>query len=264
MRDWNGWYSQWDKGFSVGMVLLGTVVVVCAAIGWPLGSLSRAAVSIAGVLWSVGWLTALYRSVPEHTPADRITTLRLGFGSGAVLLLVAAELIPFVEPTDPGYRTLFVLFLLLAVLSDFFDGRVARRTAPSRFGGDWDMQNDAAFAMLLSIAAVVFVGFDSWVILIGLARYLYVIAVPSAHEKVQTPRSYELYGKAVCAVTVISLAAAVADGDTGSALTAALAVSLAAVVSSFGWFTYLLKRERVAGTYITPGTHGSKRISTID
>lgn len=264
MSDWNGWYSQWDRSFSVGMVFLGAMVVVCAAVGWPLGAVSRSAVSVAAVLWSVGWLTALYRSVPEHTPADRITTLRLGFGSAAVLLLVAAELIPLVEPTDPAYRAFFILFLFIAVLSDFVDGKVARRSTPSRFGGDWDMQNDAAFAMLLSIAAVVFVGFDSWVIVIGLARYLYVIAVPSAHEKVQTPRSYELYGKAVCAVTVISLAAAVADGETGLATTAALAVSLAAVMSSFGWFTYLLRRERVTGTYITPGTHGSNRVGTID
>jgi phosphatidylglycerophosphate synthase len=153
---------------------------------------------------------------------------------------------------------------VVAVLSDFFDGRIARRTVSSRFGEDWDMQNDAAFAMILSIAAVVFVGVDSWVLLIGLARYLFVLAVPGSHDEVTTTRGYDLLGKTVCAVTVISLAAVVAAGEPGTAASIALGTSLFLLTISFGWFIYLLRRERISATYLPAGTHASERIRTAD
>jgi phosphatidylglycerophosphate synthase len=244
------------------MGVLGLLVVVGSALDWPFGLVSQSIVALAAVAWAVGWMTRLYWSVSHHTTADRVTMLRLGFGAGAMLLLIAAELLGPLDSADPAYRVVFIAFLSVAVVSDFFDGQVARRTSTSRFGEDWDMQNDAAFAMLLSIAAVVFVGVDSWVILIGLARYLFVLAVPGAHESVHTPRSYELYGKVVCALTVVSLAAVVADGESGVAASIALGISLVAVLSSFGWFTLLLRRDR--GSYFGPRTHASERVRTLD
>ena len=264
VKDWKDWYTHWDRGFSAGMVGLGVVVVICAALEWPLGGVSRPVISLAAVLWTATGLIRLYRSVSDHTLADRITTLRLGFGSGALLLLVLAEVLAPVDSGSLAYRTVFTIFVVVAVLSDFFDGRVARRMVSSRFGEDWDMQNDAAFAMILAVAAVVFVGVESWVILIGLARYLFVLAVPGSHEEVSTPRSYDLFAKAVCAVTVVSLAAVVTGGPSAAAASIALGVSLTAVMVSFGWFIYLLRRERVSATYIPAGTHASERIPTVD
>lgn len=262
MSEWRAWYTQWDRIFSAGMSVLGLLVVLGSALDWPFGLASRAVIALAAVAWSVVWMSRLYWSVSSHTTADRVTMLRLGFGAGAMVLLIAAELIVPLDIGDPGYRVIFTVFLTVAVVSDFFDGQVARRTTTSRFGEDWDMQNDAAFAMLLSIAAVVFVGVDAWVILIGLARYLFVLTVPGAHDEVRTPRSYELFGKAVCAVTVVSLAAVVADGETGTAASVALGISLAAVLSSFGWFTLLLRRDR--GSYIGARAHASERVRTLD
>ena len=282
VKDWKGWYTHWDRRFSLGMLALGVVVVVCAELGWPLGAVTRPAISLLTVVWTTTGLTRLYRSVSAHTLADRITTLRLGFGAGALILLAASELfVAGAGAADGGsaagglsvagvsgvgitYRVVFTLFLVVAVLSDFFDGRIARRTVSSRFGEDWDMQNDAAFAMILSIAAVVFVGVDSWVLLIGLARYLFVLAVPGSHEEVTTSRGYDLLGKTVCAVTVISLAAVVAAGETGPAASIALGTSLFLLTISFGWFIYLLRRERVSTTYLPAGTHASERIGTVD
>ncbi len=283
VNDWKRWYTHWDKRFSLGMLALGVVVVICAELGWPLGAVTRPALSIFTVVWTTTGLTRLYRSVSAHTLADRITTLRLGFGAGALVLLAASELftagagaagggsgagglsLAGVSGVGITYRVVFTLFLAIAVLSDFFDGRIARRTVSSRFGEDWDMQNDAAFAMILSIAAVVFVGVDSWVLLIGLARYLFVLAVPGSHEEVATPRGYDLLGKTVCAVTVISLAVVVAAGESGPAASIALGTSLFLLMISFGWFIYLLRRERVSTTtYLPAGTHASERIRTVD
>lgn len=282
VKDWKGWYTSWDKRFSFGMLGLGVVAMVCAELGWPLGAITRPAISIVTVLWTTAGLTRLYRSVSAHTLADRITTLRLGFGAGALILLAAGELLATGGSTAgdgsaaaglsvagfPGvgmtYRVVFTVFIVVAVLSDFLDGRVARRTVSSRFGEDWDMQNDAAFAMILSIAAVVFVGVDSWVLLIGLARYLFVLAVPGSHDEVTTTRGYDLLGKTVCAVTVMSLAAVVAAGEPGPVASIALGTSLFLLTISFGWFIYLLRRERVSTTYLTAGPHASERIGTLD
>ncbi|MFP4373154.1 MAG: CDP-alcohol phosphatidyltransferase family protein [Spirochaetaceae bacterium] len=288
--DWKRWYTQWDRSFSIGMLALGLVVVVCGELGWPLAVLSRPVIAILTVLWTTAGLTRLYRSVSGHTLADRITTLRLGFGAAALILLAAGELFVAGELLAAGergagigngseaagfsvagvsgvavtYRVVFTLFLVVAVLSDFLDGRIARRTVSSRFGEDWDMQNDAAFAMILSVAAVVFVGVGSWVLLIGLARYLFVLTVPGSHDDVTTPRGYDLLGKTVCAVTVISLAVVVAAGETGAAASIALATSLLLLAVSFGWSIYLLHRGRASTAYLAAETHASERVGTLD
>jgi phosphatidylglycerophosphate synthase len=256
VSEWKSWYRLWDKGFSAGMTLIGAAVIACAVLEWPLGLATKALFSVAAVAWAIGGLATLYRSVSHHTTADRITLLRVGFGSAAVMLLVGAELASRAGISLSAYRVPFTLMLLAAAVSDFLDGRVARKVEPTPFGADWDMQNDAAFAMLLSVVAVAFVGVQPWVILIGLARYLFVLMVPGAHEDVETPRSYERFGKVVCAVVVLTLVAVVANGDGGIGASVALALSLGALVSSFGWFTLLLRRERA---YVATHADGSRR-----
>jgi phosphatidylglycerophosphate synthase len=264
VSEWKRWYIQWDKGFSAGMTILGAAVVTASGLEWPLGFATKAGLSILTVLWALVGLSRLYLSVPSHTTADRVTMLRLGFGSAAVVLIVAAELAMRVDAAFPGYRALLTGLLVVAVVSDFFDGRVARSAQASRFGAEWDMQNDAAFAMLLSVAALAFVEVHAWVILIGLARYLFVLAVPRAHEDIATPRAYEMFGKTVCAVAVLTLAGVVADGASGAAAQIALGIALGAILGSFGWFTLLLRRERATAAYSATRTHGSERVTTID
>ena len=264
MSEWKRWYIQWDRGFSAGMVLLGLAAVTAAGFEWPLGFATKALLSLLTVLWSVAGLARLYLSVPSHTTADRVTMLRLGFGSAAVMLIVAAELAMRVDAAFPGYRALLTGLLIVAVMSDFFDGRVARSTEASRFGAEWDMQNDSAFAMLLSVTALAYVEVHAWVILIGLARYLFVLGVPGAHEDIATPRAYEMFGKTVCAVAVLTLAGVVADGASGAAAQIALGVALGAILGSFAWFTFLIRRERVAAGYTSARAHGPKRVQTLE
>jgi phosphatidylglycerophosphate synthase len=232
------------------MTVIGIAAVVVSGFDVGLSPVPAAVVVLIAVAWSTFGLGHLYRSVVGHTTADRVTMLRLAFASAAVLLLVLAEATGTVDASSPRFRAVFSALLAVAVISDFADGKVARRLETTRFGAQWDMQNDAAFAMLLSIVAVIYVGVDAWVILIGLARYLFVLLVPDSHENVTTPRLYDLFGKAVCAVTVVSLSVVVAGGSGGIAAYVALIVSLAAVASSFGWFIYLLRRERAAVAYL--------------
>ena len=260
MRDWNSWYITWDKIFSAGMTVLGAAVIVLAGLDWPFGAASRIVVTLAATMWSVGGLLVLYRSVSRHTTADRVTALRLGFSVAAMAFLLAADGFGVVDRWAVGSRLSFGLLLAAAVLSDFIDGRVARRVETSRFGEEWDMQNDAVFSMLLSIAAVVFVGIGSWAIFIGLARYLFVLLIPGSHEPVTTSRGYEFFAKTVCAVEVVALAAVVADGAGGFVAAAALAVSLGAVAVSFGWFIHIMRRERLAAAYQQPPAHAREQI----
>jgi phosphatidylglycerophosphate synthase len=63
------------------------------------------------------------------------------------------------------------------LILDGVDGRIARgRGETSRFGGHFDNETDAGTTLLLSIslAAVHVAGW--WVVLIGLMRYLYLLA----------------------------------------------------------------------------------------
>ncbi|MFO8065776.1 MAG: CDP-alcohol phosphatidyltransferase family protein [Spirochaetia bacterium] len=261
VSNWDGRYLQWDRGFSAGMALLGVAVVVCSNLDGAVSVLCRALIALATTGWAVGGLFALYRSVPRHTIADRITTIRLGLGSAAMLLLAFAQLFAPLDSGSTGFRLVVFLLLGVALLSDFLDGRVARRRETSRFGEEWDMQNDAAFAMLLSVAAVVFVGVESWVVVIGLARYLFVLGVPGSHDAVHTPRPYALFGKTVCALTVITLALVVAGGWAGTPATLSLAAALFATLSSFAVSIYLLRRERET-TYIPASSHAPERVHT--
>src|SRR5690349_18578907 len=100
-------------------------------------------------------------------PADAVTTMRLLLAC-VVALLVARS---FVAPPRIG---LIVTVATVALVLDAVDGEVARRTAVTPFGARYDMEVDAFLVLALSV--YVAASLAPWVLLIGLARYLLLVA----------------------------------------------------------------------------------------
>jgi phosphatidylglycerophosphate synthase len=98
-----------------------------------------------------------------------------------------------------------VVAAVVALLLDAVDGRVARRTGTtSPFGSRFDMEVDASLVLALSVAATPRVG--SWVLLIGAARYLLLVAtvlLPSLDR----PTPPRLWRKAVAVGQGVALTA---------------------------------------------------------
>jgi len=98
-----------------------------------------------------------------------ITIARLAMISGLTPLLWRV----------PGDDLLWIAFGIaaLSLLLDGVDGWAARRAGlESDFGARFDMEVDAAFALLLSILAYNFGQVGLWVLALGLPHYIFVIA----------------------------------------------------------------------------------------
>jgi len=145
-----------------------------------------------GVLWAwpasrhgLGW-------------ANRITLIR------AVLIAIIAGVVfypDFIQRHAEGIAAL----ALLALSLDGIDGWVARRTgSSSAFGARFDMELDAFFIVVLCTALIAMDKVGGWILVIGLARYAFVIAgiyLPWLNRAL--PDSY--FRKTVCVWQVATL-----------------------------------------------------------
>ena len=103
---------------------------------------------------------------PGHlSPADLVTSLRIVL-AGVVAVLAVLDASPVA----------MAVVLVVALLSDLVDGRVARATGTaSSFGARLDMEADAFLILVLS--AVVATDHGVWVLGLGLVRYAFAVAV---------------------------------------------------------------------------------------
>lgn len=95
----------------------------------------------------------------------------------------------------------------LALLSDFVDGRVARRTGTeSSFGARLDLEADALLILVLSAIVAADIGW--WVLWLGLVRYVFA-AVVAGVPRLRTPPPPRPWCKVVAVLvgTVLALAA---------------------------------------------------------
>jgi phosphatidylglycerophosphate synthase len=170
-------------------------------------------------------------------PADRVTLVRATI-VGAVTALAADSV------ARPAPVVLMVALASVALVLDAVDGQVARRTGTaSALGARFDMEVDAFLILVLSGYAARAVG--GWVLAIGAMRYAYVAAswvLPWLRGSL--PPSY--WRKAVAATQGIVLVFAVAGVLPRPLTAAALAVSLALLVASFGSCVGLLRPHRPA------------------
>ncbi|GAB7004365.1 hypothetical protein JCM18899A_18380 [Nocardioides sp. AN3] len=170
-------------------------------------------------------------------PADAVTTVRL------VLACVVAALVArsLVAPTETA---LIVTLSTVALILDAVDGQVARRTRCTRFGARYDMEVDAFLVLVLSVLVATTIAW--WALLIGLARYLLLVAGWCwPWLRGETPPRF--WAKVVAAIQGIVLTVLVAGVLPRSVAPVALGVALLLLVESFAHQIRQLWRARPAG-----------------
>lgn len=222
---------------TAGLVLSVTAAVLFGRshdVGWA----ATGAAAALGVLPALLAALALVRRVPPaSTPADRVTLARtvLACACGAIVGLVALGGAP------PRTWWLFAL-VVPTLLLDALDGLVARRTGTAtQAGALLDMQVDAGVLLVLSVAVASFLG--PWVLLIGLARYLFVAASwtrPTLRRRL--PRSQ--FRRVVAGTQGAVLAAALAPAVPVTAARPGVLLALALLAVSFGTQVVALERRR--------------------
>ena len=140
-----------------------------------------------------------------------------------------------------------VATLALVELTDFFDGRIARRRGPSVFGATWDMECDALFTLALSVTAHRLYRVGVFVLAIGLMRYVNVLIWRYDGDPPRYPPAFKLYAKTTAAAIVVTLIATMAPVVGQRLRAGSLLVVLVMQVVSFGWEILLHRRAGGAG-----------------
>ena len=209
--------------------------------GWAAGLAVGAA---AAVLLALGRV----RSGEPILPADWITLTRALLSAGAAGLVVDSAGGP---PAVPA----LVVLASVALLLDAVDGQVARRTGTATpFGARFDGEADAFLILVLSVAVARDLG--SWVLAIGAARYVLLVA-GWAIPWLAAPLPYRYWGKVVAAVQGIVLTVAVSGVLPPIAGMVAVAVALVLLAESFGHSVVWLYRAGAG-----PGTRRAVRTAT--
>ena len=149
-------------------------------------------------------LWVLWRNLPaNHRPGE--SALLPSLGPGNALSLVRGLCIGLLAgflfgPWPPGALAwVIVLLYTITDVADFLDGYVARRADHvTELGGVLDMEFDGLGTLIVILLAVSFGQLPPWYLLLGLARYLFLIGLwlrqrlgrpiadlpPSAHRRV--------------------------------------------------------------------------------
>lgn len=168
-------------------------------------------------------------------PANAVTLSRAVLAAGLAALVVQSW-----SAAVP--RPLVVSLAAVALATDLVDGRLARLTdSVSRFGASFDMETDAFLILVLSVYAAPVVG--GWVLLIGLARYLLLLA-GAAWPWLTAPTPPRLWAKLVAAVQGVVLVVAGADVLPGAASRLLALAALVLLAESFGHQVVALWRHR--------------------
>lgn len=157
-------------------------------------------------------------------PADRVTLVRAVL-STVVAVLAVVSLVRFVDPW------LVISVAGVALVLDRVDGEVARRTGTaSAFGARFDMETDAYLLAALSVYVAPGVGW--WVLLIGAARYLFLLA-QALVPRLRRPAPPRRWCKVVAVVQGVTLSVAASPVLPARLDAVLLAVALALLVESF-------------------------------
>lgn len=168
--------------------------------------------------------------------AANLVTLTRG-----VLVCVVSAFIPFSDyAANHGWVLAWVC--LIALVMDGADGATARRTrSQSAFGARFDMELDAFLTLVLCALLMTLDKAAPWVLLIGLARYGFVIAGTIDPRLARhLPDSFRR--KAVCVWQLVTLMVCLLPPVSAFAAGILLAVALALLVYSFGRDVFWLLR----------------------
>lgn len=228
-----------------GLIAWATItVVLITLLSVTLHDVSTSAVLAALMLFGFGIALLWIRLVPHYPHArfgacNGVTLLRAGLGASLLAPLVAG---------DAGQNVMggwaIPMVALLALSLDGLDGWLARRHGlVSGFGARFDMEVDAALALMLALHAMVDGMTGPVVLALGVMRYIFV-AASWALPWMAAPLPDRFGRKLVCVIQIAALIALQVPGmGSGLAQLTALA-AVTALLWSFGRDTLWLWRHR--------------------
>jgi phosphatidylglycerophosphate synthase len=229
-----------QRGPGTGLVALLALLCTLTA-GAGLGRSGWLVGISCGALLSV----ALSRSLARRAgfdglgAANWVTLARATFACGAAALTADSWV-------SPPARTTLLILATLALVLDWVDGQVARRTGTaSRFGAQFDMEVDAFLILVLSVYVAASVGV--WVLAIGTARYA-LLAATWLLPWLRQPAPSRRWCKVVAAAQGIVLVIASADVLPPVVTEFALAAALILLAESFGRQVWWLRAHRFSSS----------------
>lgn len=229
-----------------GWLLVGTALGLAVVALWPIAL--TAIISAWGLLVVAAYLAVvaglLLRAFARHGSvrfgaANAVTSVRAAL-VGVITGLIAVSL---VHPLPP---LLVVALATPALILDGVDGWVARRTgSATELGARFDMEVDAFFLLVLSVAAAFSVG--PWVLAIGVMRYAFVGAA-AIWPWLNRALPFRYWRKVVTAAVGVALIL-VMSGLVAPVIGVTVAVvALLLLVESFGRdVLWLFARRRASG-----------------
>jgi phosphatidylglycerophosphate synthase len=172
----------------------------------------------------------------RHYPHARLGLCNLVTHFRATLTAGLAAVVPHAPAlaAEPRLAWSVVIIAAIALACDGIDGWAARRSGlASRFGARFDMEVDSLLALILALIVWQTGKVGDWVLLLGLMRYLFVLAtwlLPWLNHP--TPPRFS--GKLVCVIQIAVLIALVSPVLSGVAALWLAALALALVIWSFG------------------------------
>ncbi len=165
--------------------------------------------------------------------SNAITLTRSLAAIGLVIWLLVLEIRGF----TPGTFHLWIMtgVLVIAELSDMFDGYVARRLGPTEFGAVWDMENDVVFSYVLCLLAYGYAGIGPWILLSTLIRHGYILIFRFQNDPPHSPASFKWFAKTACAIQLIALISIFAPPLSMGFKVGLNIFSLILLGISFGW-----------------------------
>ncbi len=173
---------------------------------------------------------------------NAVTHLRLALAAPLAAALAAPQSL-----ADPAIAWALFGIAAACLTLDGADGWLARREGlSSRFGARFDVEVDAALALILSALAWRIDAAGPWVLWLGLPRYLFVGA-QAALPWLRRPLPESRVRKAVCALQIGSLIALLCPAAPGSLVEAVAASAGVALAVSFAAdVVWLARRARRA------------------
>ena len=182
-----------------------------------------------------GKFRAGWPAITRFSVADRITLAR-----AALVMLVMAMI---GETRPPALAALTLAMACAAAALDAVDGAMARRSGQTTdFGSRFDMETDALLILVLSVLAWTWDKAGAWVLLAGLARYLFVASAtvaPFINRELPPSRRRQ----AVCVVQVVTLLVCIAPWVPSPASALAAGSGLLALICSFTVDVHWLHRR---------------------
>ena len=143
------------------------LALLTAAVGLGVAALATGA-ALTLVLWGLLEYGMRREGLDRFGPANTVTLVRAG-------LVVAITALVVQSWSTEVPRSLIVSLSAVALALDFVDGRLARaRGTVTALGAAFDMETDAFLILVLCVYVVPVAG--AWVLLIGLARYVLLLA----------------------------------------------------------------------------------------